>query len=789
MNSNLKYQFLEDIKPEDILEEHDDLLLENAKLLQVTDEKLAIEGTVLHYHAKITGAKANETVLQKGSVDLRDIWVPGAAGWQHPVPILVYPDYAKALVEIVDIYANRAKHTPTFVKTGVMSQVNVAAQFIEYMCLHGHLVLNGVNQKQIDKMKVTLKEGGIPATLALHERVDSFVDLLIENDELEPFLIKDGNTENSKVTSIRVPKIAQCIGAVSLENQVPTSVYQKVTEHLKSKGVKVGTRLASKGAPAPSQPAVKSLNNWFGTWNRFAKLDNEDRMQFIPFPNPNQLSKKLGKVAGRTKNLDLEHVVDLLGGSHLWVYEYSSKIISLVNEITSLKNQYLDEGLRHRTLTEGRFPEFLVSSQKVKELEKLLGIEIHKSSLTASDKDSEAFSVTEVITLLMTACYVILQTYNARRQAEIQHPLIGITEEFFRCKDKKFNWYQACFYNEKNGERRWYTTNNGSTKAIQCLIKLKKAWGAVGVDGLFNVPTFRIDEQDNFKHYKYHFNKGKDSKITGNAFLKMMLGDAEVDMKSHPFRRIYAVIYHYQYKNADLLALCHQLGHVDPEETTVYVTEPAARETHEQLHHKTKLTRNEKAESTIAIKEENKALDKIIAEVGVETTAKDILALLMGTEEMAGKYTSYLKKVYRVLQKSVRFNNYTKGKYGKGFSELPDEEKSNEMAQVLDARGHKHKPKPHATCHKKEGEAKKHKAPCEPSVCKGCAYQEVKRTQLDIMKEDLIALKAVQADYLTLPVERMRAKEQSVNLEILIESHERTMKRSKSIFKGEQPNG
>ena len=57
------------------------------------------------------------------------------------------------------------------------------------------------------------------------------------------------------------------------------------------------------------------------------------------------------------------------------------------------------------------------------------------------------------------------------------------------------------------------------------------------------------------------------------------------------------------------------------------------------------------------------------------------------------------------------------------------------------------------------------------------------------MKEDLIALKAVQADYLTLPVERMRAKEQSVNLEILIESHERTMERSKSIFQAEQPNG
>lgn len=780
MNSNLKYQFLEDIKPEEIIEEHGDLLLENAKALVITNEKLAIEGTVLHFHAKLTGAKANETVLKKGSVDLKNIWVPGAAGWQHPVPILMYPDYAKVLIEIIDIYANRARHTPTFAKTGVMSQLVVAAQFIEYMCLNGLLTLSGVNKNQIDKMKLALKQGGISSALQLNDRVNIFIDQLIESDELEPFLVIDCNT----VTNLRVPLIAQHIGAVSLENQVSKSVYEKAAAYAKSKGLKVRKRFEATAENIFSQPSSKSLNNWFSTWNRFAKLDNEKQLQFIPFPQPHQLAKKLGKAAGRTKNLDLENVIDLLGGSHIWLYEYSNKVIALTKEIRSLKDKLLKDGLKARTLTEGRFPEYLESSKKVKELERLLGITIHKSSLTSSCKNEKAFSITELITLLMSACYVVLQTYNARRQAEIQDPLIGITEEFFRCKEKKFNWYQACFYNEKNSVRRWYTTNNGSTKAIQILIKLKKAWGAVDVDGLFNVPNFQINEDGSFKHYKYHFNKGKDSKVTGNAFIRMMLGDAQIDMKSHPFRRIYAIIYHYQYKNADLLALCHQLGHIDPEQTTVYVTEPAAREAHEQLHHKIKLTRNEKAESTIAIKEENKALEKIIAEVGVETTSKDILALLMGTEEMAGKYTSYLKKVYRILQKSIRFNNYTKDKYGKEFNALSNEDKSNELAQILDARGHKHKPKPHATCHKKEGEEKKHKEPCEPSVCKGCAFQEVKGTQLNIMKEDLIEIQAIQSNFAVLPIERIRAKEHSANLAILIEGLERSMERSKTIFTG-----
>lgn len=781
MLNNVQYQFLDANQSEKIISEHQDLLVENAKKLAVTDEKLALEGTVLKFWAVIEGAKVNGSVKQEGAVDLKNIWIPGAAGWQHPVPILLLPDYAKVLIEIVDIYANKAKHTPTFVKTGLMSQVTVAAQFIEYMCLHGHLRLRSVPETQINEMLNSLKLGGIPEALQLHERVNTFIDSLIDNDELEPFLISSGEKAHSPVSSLRVGMIAQHIGSVSLENQLPNSTYQKVTAHLISKGRKISKHFASKGASTPSQPSAKSLNNWFGTWNRFAKLDSPDQMQFIPFPNPYELSNKIGKTPGRTKNLDVEEVIALLGGSHKWIFECAPLIISIVKEVTNLKNQVLSEGFKVRTLTEIRYPEYLSKSPKIKKLEKLAGIEIHKTSLTSSGAASDKFSITGICTLMMTACYTVLQTYNARREAEIQSPLIGITEEHFRCANKKLNWYQANFYNGKNGKRRWYTLNNGSTKAIQCLIALKKAWQPNGVEGLFNVPNFRLNEDGSFGFYKYHFNKGQGSKITGNAFLQLMLGD-QPDTKSHPFRRIYAVIYHYQYKNADLLALCHQLGHIDPDHTMVYVTEPEARDFHEQLHHKVKLSKDEAAESTIAIKDENKALDKVIEEVGVEATAKDIASLLMGSEEMAGKYPAYLKKVYRILQRSVKFNNLTNDRFGKDFNDLSVDEKSNAMAQVLDSRGHKHKPKAHATCHRKQGDSNGNEAPCEPFKCASCPYQEVKRTQLAIMKEDLNILQKKQSDLSLLTIERLRAKSDVSNLSILIEHHERTMQRSKTLF-------
>ena len=292
MHNNIQYQFLDAEQTEKIIKDYGDLLVENAKQLIVTDEKLALEGTVLKYWAVIEGAKAYESVKQNRAVDLRDIWVPGAAGWQHPVPILLLPDYAKALVEVVDIYANNARHTPTFVKTGLMSELTIAAQFIEYMCLHGHLRLRSVSRTQLSEMLDSLKQGGIPIALKLHERVTTFIDRLIDNDELERFLITSGDFPNSPVSSLRVGLIAQHIGSVSLENQVPRSTYEKVAEHLESAGRKISEQFSTKGALTPSQPSAKSLNNWFGTWNRFAKLDNKDQMQFIPFPNPYRLYKK-----------------------------------------------------------------------------------------------------------------------------------------------------------------------------------------------------------------------------------------------------------------------------------------------------------------------------------------------------------------------------------------------------------------------------------------------------------------------------------------------------------------
>lgn len=776
MKGNLKYQFIDETSAKSFWSSHKDQMIENAKGLVLTDEKLSIQGTELHYRAVVEGKE------QTGSIDLAEVWIPGAIGWQHPIPLLLHKDYVKAIVDVVDKYANNAKHTISFAKTGVISQFNIASQFVEYFCLNGHIHLSHITKKHIEGLKSVLKRGGIPSMLNIPQRLESFIDKLIEEDNLEPYLRRDDRSKNAKVKGIQIPKLAKAIGCVSLANQVPKSIYRKIYHHLQEKGVTVRQEFGQKGIETGGQPSQKSFGNWFSIWNQFAKLDTADQLQIVPFPEPYKLSKDLGKQAGRTGNLDVEDVVNLLGSSHQWLYEISSILISLVKQVCREKDKLLSDGVSEDYIQRTLLPEFVGKSSKARELEKMLSIEIHKTSLDSSRSNPNAYSLTEIITMLVSSCYVALQTYNCRRQAEIQDPVIGVQEDLFICKSKKLNWYQACLYNEKNNERRWYTLNNSSTKAIQILSKLKKAWNGTHAEGLFVVPNFTISQNGHFNHYKFNFNKGKDSRISGNMFLKLALGTSDIPTGSQTFRCIYAIIYHYQFKNADLLALCHQMGHVDPDNTTVYVTEPAARDQHEQLHHKVKLTKNEKTESTIAIQEENKALEKVIEEVGIEATANDILTLLMGTEEMAGKYTAYLKRVYRVLQKSVSFNKITNENYGSDFDDLSPEDKSEVMAKMLDEKGHKHRPKPHATCHRRKGEAKKHAEPCEPIKCAGCPYQEVKQAQLNIMIDDLIELKTIQSDISKLPIERFRANEDIANLSKLIEVHERSMERSKTLF-------
>lgn len=773
---------LADILPlshiEQVGDSYADLIKENVSKLEVNDQKLKLEGTRLHFFNEVEGNKESKFK------DLYDIWMPGTAGFEHPVPLLLYPHHTQTILSSVEKYASNVTYSPSFI-TQAKSRLSNTLTFVEWALLNEHYKLNSISAKDIERFCSDISAGGIAGLLYLPQRLDHLWDTIYNQpSQINELVNSDGY--GGVVTGFRELAIKKVLGTSCTASMIPNRYYRLFGDALVDYGISVDEKFFTRGTGDLRQPSAKTLNTLFCEWNDLSRMEHDDNLSFLPFKDPYKKSSQLGRPRFRTKNLNVEHVVSLLGEAHLWVFKASPLIIKAVREQAKLRYKRPTRNKNERYSREhitGKLSKgHLSSSKTLNKLEKVLGISI--SRISPSNSSENKWSLCECITGLLSACFILLQTYNARREAEIQDPIIGISKkEHFRCVNRKQGWYQACFYNEKHGDRYWYTLNKSSAKALKVLFNLSKAWENTMYPGLFNVPNFKLDDEYNIKAYMFNFNKGKDSKQTGNKFLEKALGENSSAVKgTHVFRRIYALIYYYQYEHSELLALTHQLGHVDPEHTFVYVTDPEARVVHEKLQHQLKTTKSDEVSSATLLREENKALNKIIQEVGIEKSAQDILSLLMGSEKMAGRYPSYLKRVFKVLRNSVKFNEKMMDEYQKNFSDLNLKDQSEVVANVLHEKGHRNKPKPHASCHRDPETKESHKDPCDPIHCRGCAYQEVKQTHLDIMKIDLIDLHNIETDRRNSPLERIRAAERARNLEKVIDQHKREMERTADIF-------
>ncbi|MDE1244014.1 hypothetical protein [Vibrio aestuarianus] len=623
---------LADILPlshiEQVGDSYADLIKENASKLEVNDQKLKLKGTKLHFFNEI-----EENITSK-ITDLSDIWMPGTAGYEHPVPLLLYPHHTQTILSSVEKYASNVTYSPSFI-TQAKSRLSNTLTFVEWALLNEHYKLNSISAKDIERFCSDISAGGIAGLLYLPQRLDHLWDTIYNQpSQINELVNSDGY--GGVVTGFRELAIKKVLGTSCTASMIPNRYYRLFGDALVDYGISVDEKFFTRGTGDLRQPSAKTLNTLFCEWNDLSRMEHDDNLSFLPFKDPYKKSSQLGRPRSRTKNLNVEHVVSLLGEAHLWVFEASPLIIKAVREQAKLRYKR--------------------------------------------------------------------PTRNKNERYSREH----ITGKL----------------------------SKGHLSSSKTLNKLEKALGE------------------------------NSSAVKG----------------THVFRRIYALIYYYQYEHSELLALTHQLGHVDPEHTFVYVTDPEARVVHEKLQHQLKTTKSDEVSSATLLREENKALNKIIQEVGIEKSAQDILSLLMGSEKMAGRYPSYLKRVFKVLRNSVKFNEKMMDEYQKNFSDLNLKDQSEVVANVLHEKGHRNKPKPHASCHRDPETKESHKDPCDPIHCRGCAYQEVKQTHLDIMKIDLIDLHNIETDRRNSPLERIRAAERARNLEKVIDQHKREMERTADIF-------
>jgi hypothetical protein len=334
-----------------------------------------------------------------------------------------------------------------------------------------------------------------------------------------------------------------------------------------------------------------SFKTCFVALNRLAFLpDTLDRLSFEPFKNSREQARESGgRPDGRTLNLPIEDAAKLLRLALRWVYVRGPGVVELVR----IWRQALSDGGERwggkadiQTFVVQQLREAYPALQAKHELPEMTSLQ------AAGAGDS---SVVGLVEDLQTAVMVIVGINQARRKNEVlgegSRPW-GLYHGCLQLADPIVDAYELDIYIEKTW-RDWLrmSANKLTVDAIGILEELQHAMFP-GVDEaslsiqerrarkLFVLPSHRVLTGEDADPHQYSFDSHS-RRFFDEA------GIADALRRTHPFRRLFALIYTYRWDHPSLQALSEHLCHLDMECTRLYVTDDAMRaqaETIEQVY-------------------------------------------------------------------------------------------------------------------------------------------------------------------------------------------------------------
>jgi hypothetical protein len=407
-----------------------------------------------------------------------------------------------------------------------------------------------------------------------------------------------------------------------------------------------------------------------------------------PYVNAYKLATKLGAPSSRTKNIDAEAAAILLKNAVSWIYEYGPTIASLMEEVSK---EVVDLRALTRKYMGRRLKLFFQDLPSRISAQRNLPFPVRHLDFGRRTEERSQ-SLRTAILCLITACYVIIASMNGRRKDEISHKKFGLRVGDLTVLNEELELYQIDFYIEKTYRKRLpFYVNKITADAVRLLERLESSYkhidDALGIHvgssrSLFSYRRFSQMRGVGGKKKWYSFAASSGAnEEDALPFLIHAFGDKPLPaVSSHMFRRMYALIFYYQYENSDLQALMHQLGHFDLTSTMIYVTDPKSRSELERISSVMDVSSSEIQRARLSHIEE---LQEQINEVGDEKFAEDILSILDGARR-AGGYERFVRRVHVKLSHVASIDLQDTG--------------SLSIVGVLKQRGHFPKPMRHGQC-------------------------------------------------------------------------------------------
>lgn len=699
--------------------------LSDVKLLSISD----IQSGLIHadlslssdwmFSLKRNDARSDET--QYWCFDFKEAWLPPNALFPYSQKFIERPELVNAAVLVIQQYFDRCTNSKTRTERARFI-LNTTILAIEYLWLNDIISLRAAPPESLVSLPEKVACGGWTHALKINERIEtvnsSLLKLLLESQ-------KGFNLHKNTQKEIR-----QAIG----------SNCRNLFELLKQQDVNDNLQLETS---TDSKYALSTIRDILGVINYLFDIGPEYGLSFLPFPKPERLASKLGRAESRTENMPTDVAAQLLKQSVLWVHKYGPVIVELLEDISIEVARC--KGLT-RKWTGRRLKTYFDELEKRKAAANVLPFSIDLLDFGRLDKKGK-YTLREAILCVMSACFIVIAGMNARRKDEIVHKKFGLRRGDLRVVSQELDLYEMDFYVEKTYKKRMpFYVNKTTAEAVKLLERIEEAFHSIDIAiPADDVNRNSLDERTLFSYRRFSVMKGvgkerkwydftlysHDSDALKFVDLALPLNKG-IRLHAHMFRRMYALIFYYQYENADLQALSHQLGHWSLESTLIYITDPSSRTELEVINSVMDITSTEIQKARI---EHFQNIQEDLLVVGYEKLAQDVYDILTGGQ-YAGGYAKYIRRIHYHLSQVIRFD-------------ISAADGGDAVVKVVKKRGHFPRPMKHGLCmvgnslstksahcaSKDTGEIQKEQAGV--ITCSNCMFHLTSIAYLSNIEEDL----------------------------------------------------
>ncbi|ABM94166.1 hypothetical protein [Methylibium petroleiphilum] len=568
-------------------------------------------------------------------VDLNKMWLP-ATPFSKVEPIAQNPRLSAFVLDAVTLICRRRKKSKSKA-TDVAGQIRTIVKFIEFLYVEGIYAPSECDKETIRILLTKLVAGGWSEALRLQERTLGLAKQLgvraIQSMTSQP-KIRDGICITDRVkrhlgTNCSGPETA----AVRRAIRKVLRLDQPSTRDIGGHQLKSSTLFAI-----------------FDVVNLASDLPEGRGLTFVPFPDPFVLSNKLGLPNGRTRNMRPEHVGTLLKECFAWIYTLAEPLVALLNTIADelSRSPPKDSGARADLVAK-----VLAQSADAARFQELSGMRIRNIRCRVAQNPTEC-TLSEAIDCLMSACFVTVAFFNARRKDEIQHPVIGLKDDSLRPFDVTLDLYVCSFYLEKfTKDYRDFFVNDATVAAVRVLHsasdverRLNQGHGPSTGRSLFRVPTVRAKHPLTSRTFQFSRSR------SARRLLRRAFGASaeRLAYASHMGRRAYGLIMINRYSSPSLLALSQQYDHHGRlDVTNIYLSDPMRGNTLDQLEGFGRL-RLPPAE-VIA------DLEATVADAARERLAAIVNSIVRGTDSLYGGFTVFVNRLHARIASRMTYDD------------------------------------------------------------------------------------------------------------------------------------